>query len=455
MSIQNVVLISIDSLRADALGCCGGTASSTPNIDQLASKGNLFKNAIVQAPYTVSSHASMLTGFYPFNHGLRKRFTKFKLPKKSLHILRKVKEEHKLLSFVRAKLFGPFYGYDIWDFQGRANILTIKNALNRHRYRPFFAFIHYWGVHTPYATNLAESLWELLGEQLEKLVKNDYIYVPRPGLGWLHKILFGGDRRKIEKIRSAMRSHNEILIEKVKEGYRNAVKRADRFVGQILESLESSGLLNKTTIILTADHGESFNEFNEVAEFPNAYEHGPILYDTVIRVPLIITDFSSSLPGGKTIEQQVQTIDIMPTILDIYGKGQYLSPKNVNGISLLNYINRDKEEDNANCSYAYSETMMDSKATKESIVEKACIRADDGYKLIFDYKKGNGKLVNYRVSEKEDIKEKELDIYRKLKVELTNLIEKSKIELYSNQDTMSKEEYDTIAKRLKELGYVD
>jgi arylsulfatase A-like enzyme len=453
--VKNIILISIDSLRADALGCCGNKTISTPNIDQLARKGHLFKNTIVQAPYTVGSHASMLTGLYPFNHGLRGQYTRCKLAKNSLHLLKKVKEDHKLLSFARADLFGASYGYDIWDFQMQPKVLSIRNSLRRNRQAAFFAFIHYWGVHSPYATDLAENRWEQLGEQLEKLIKNNYMYVPQPGLGWLHKILFGADSRKREKIRRAMRNHEETLIERVKAGYSMAVQRADVFVAQILEILDSLGILNDTIIILTADHGESFNEFNETEQFPNEYEHGHLLYDTVIRVPLIVTDFTSNSCGKKTIEKQVQTIDVMPTIIDILGKGQYLSPTNVNGRSLLRHVKEKAEGSDDKFCYAYTETMQDSEAADRSGLDKACIRSDDGYKLIFDYRKGSETLVSYRRGEKEDIKGEEPDIFHRLRAEFRKLIEDSEIDLYKNQGTMSEKEYHAIAKRLKELGYVE
>jgi len=445
--MKNVVLISIDSLRADALACCGNEQTPTPNIDQLAQRGTLFNSAISQAPYTVGSHASMLTGLYPFNHGLRRQYMKSKLPRSSLHPLNKIKQDHKLLAFTAGEFFGQAYGYDIWDFHTKSKILTIKNAFRRYRNTPFFAFVHYWAVHTPYATNLAENLWQHLAEQVQRLVKNDYISLPR-----VDRILFGGDSRKIERIRSAIRSKNDTLIGKVKQGYRKAVTRADRFVGQILQSLEALGLLSQTAIILTADHGESFNEYNEIHQFPNHYEHGYCLYDNVIRVPLIITDFASNLSAGKTIEQQVRIIDIMPTILDILGKAQFLSPKNVNGKSLLKYINQQTEQSSVICPHAYSETMQDPEY--EANVEKVSIRTNDGYKLIFDCNKNEGILVNYKENEKQDIKQNQPDIFRKLKSELANLIETSKIHVSDDQESMDKQEYDKIAKSLKDLGYL-
>lgn len=171
--MKYIVLISIDSLRADALGCYGNADNNTKHLDHYAEKGMLFKNVISQAPYTVSSHASMLTGLYPFNHGLRKQFTKHKLGKEHLHLLYGLREMgYSLRSFVGFRVFGSEFGYDLWDYQGWSKILSIQKRLPEKSEKGFFVFVHYWGVHTPYfLTNISRGAWHSLSLRFEKMAR--------------------------------------------------------------------------------------------------------------------------------------------------------------------------------------------------------------------------------------------------------------------------------------------
>lgn len=446
--MKNILLVSLDCLRSDALGVSEDKFNPPINsntMNRLASKGVLFPNTIVQAPYTIASHASMLTGLYPFNHGLRRQFNPTKLNLGSLRLLKQLKKNYDLYSFVGADFFDEKFGYDVWDHQEETNLWTIKKYLRKNHARPFFSFVHYWGIHTPYQLNLAENLWEQLGEHLERIVKNDYLHVPK--LGGLHKKVFGGDRKKVSKIRAIMKSGEEVDLRKIRQGYQKGVERADYFIKKLINILEDQGIRDSTTIVITGDHGESFNEYNEIESFPEDYEHGPFLYDNVIKVPLIIID--PDLPSGRIIDQQVQSIDILPTIFDVMG---FEIAQQVNGRSLLPFIySKQSEKD---YSYAYSETKKDSKGNSESKVDKSSLRSSRGYKLIADRKQGTDKLVDYRNDEREDVKEKRNEEYEKLKKALDNLFKNEKNDFASKAEELTEREQREISERLKSLGYL-
>jgi len=447
--MKNIILISLDSLREDVLGCYGDKLIKTPNIDDLARKGILFNTVIAQAPYTVPSHASILTGLYPFNHGLRKQYAKSKLAKDSLLCLRILKRlGFKLFSFVGVNLFGHEYGYNLWDFYARSKILTIKRKLQANKNKPFFAFIHYWRVHTPYHNvRLSRGLNEWIKNRIGNIVKNDFIYITKAER--LYEVLLRDTSKKIKKIREAMKSDDSIAKREIESGYRRSVELADGFVGNIIRLLKDMNLLQKTLIIVTSDHGESFNEHGEIEEFPNDYEHGPFLYDTVIKVPMIIYD--RNLPSGKVVEQQVQSIDILPTIFDILGKYNYIESK-VNGRSLINYVLSDIIDDEYK--YAYSETMKDTPSIKDSVVKKMCIRSNDGYKLVIDHKVGNIQLFNCNDGENQDIKEEQPLIIKKLREALENFVKESKIELVGEDKIMGEKNYKKVTEILRDLGYM-
>lgn len=157
--------------------------------------------------------------------------------------------------------------------------------------------------------------------------QNDYLHIPK--LDRLSRVLFGGKDYKVRKIREAFR----------------------------------------------------WNEHREIEEFPEDYEHGAFLYDTVLKVPLII--WGKGLPSGRIVEQQAQSIDIMPTALELLGMEDALKRGRVNGRPLLKYLRGDEDD----YRYAYSETKKDRETERENTIDKTCLRSKDGYKLIMDNKK--------------------------------------------------------------------
>jgi arylsulfatase A-like enzyme len=263
---MNVMLISLDCVRVDKLGCYGGD-TNTPTMDALAEKGVCFENCIVQAPFTTPSHVSLLTGLYPFRHSVRLLVAQKLAP--NIQTLPRILQKRGYFCggfpsvFLMETRLGLDRGFDIYDDQieterigfrgpwrpGKLTTARVLSFLNDVEKDPFFAFVHYFDPH-------------------------DY----DPGK-------LGGERR-----------------------YNALIEKTDGFVGEILGKLSELELLEDTLVVVTADHGDAFGEHLH-------FGHGKDLYDPVLRVPLIIA--GPGIPKGKVIQQQVRQIDIMPTVLDL------------------------------------------------------------------------------------------------------------------------------------------
>jgi arylsulfatase A-like enzyme/Flp pilus assembly protein TadD len=285
----NVVLVTIDTLRADRLGCYGYREIETPNLDRLAQRGVLFENAVAQAPLTAPSHASMMTGLYPTRHKVRDTggFVLSSSYPTLATILRR--EGWDTAAFVSSavmkKRFGLNQGFAIYDDEmptagggqlsgeaaQRIAAETVDRAarwLDGQSGRPFFLWVHLYDPHLPYSPPSPFR---------EK-------YAGRP--------------------------------------YDGEVAYADQQLGRLFDAVAKKSAPEKTIIAVLSDHGESFSEHGE-------YAHGIFLYDTTLRIPFLIA--GPGVPAGLRIKQQARTIDLLPTLLELVG-GK--APAAVQGASL-------------------------------------------------------------------------------------------------------------------------
>jgi len=314
----NVLLITLDTLRADYLSCYGGTRVPTPNIDALAARGVRFAQAVAQVPLTTPSHASILTGAYPQVHKLRDNGG-FVLDG-SIPTLATLTRDA---------------GFDTAAFVGAA-------VLNRH-----------FGLHrgfNHYGDNLNEKRDAKLLPGVVAELRGDA--VTRRALDWLDQRAKPGN--------STPSARNFFLWTHYydthfpydppepfgsrfqKDKYSGEVAYVDHQVGRLLSGLAERGLAERTLVVLMADHGESLGDHGE-------FTHGVFLYDSTMHIPLTVT--GPSVPAGKVITQQVRSIDVMPTIVDYLG----LSPSSqAQGISLLPAVLEGKS---LPASFAYMETL--------------------------------------------------------------------------------------------------
>jgi arylsulfatase A-like enzyme/Flp pilus assembly protein TadD len=328
----NVLLITIDTLRADYLGCYGRRAIATPNIDALAARGVRFEQAIAQVPLTAPSHASILTGTYPQVHKVRDMggfILDEKVPTLAT-ILGSAGFE--TAAFVGSAVLGRYYrlnrgfttygdemtvGGDPKKIPGvvaevRGEIVTQRALawLDKLASRSFFLWVHYYDPHFPYDP-------------------------PEPYRGRYPKDPYGGE-----------------------------VAYTDGQVGNLLEALKSRNIQDRTLVILLADHGEGLGDHGE-------YTHGVFLYDSTVHVPLIIA--GPRVPAGRTVPQQVRSIDLLPTVTDYLGLP---AGEGVQGSSLLPALLEGKPP---RTNFCYMETLYPK--TQMAWSELRGIRTDE-WKLI-------------------------------------------------------------------------
>ena len=283
----NVLFISLDCVRYDHLGCYGYQEVETPNIDAIAAEGVRFKQAICQVPFTTPSHASMLTGLYPFNHNIRLLIGQFLA--QSIPTFGSILKKEGYVTggfpsiFLMNRDNGFQNGFDVYDdkietkregFRGpwRPGHLTtdaLLKFINSNKQQPFVAFVHYFDPH-------------------------DY----DPG-------------------------HPESM-----SSYDGKIAEADQYIGRLINSLKRGNLWENTLVVITADHGDSFGEHG-------LHGHGKALYDEVLRVPLIIR-VPKLISPCLVIDQQVRLIDILPTLLDLIGIYNKVQEKGIqfDGVSL-------------------------------------------------------------------------------------------------------------------------
>lgn len=302
----NVLLITLDTTRADRIGCYGYKMAKTPNLDRLASKGVMFSNAYCQVPLTLPSHCSILTGTYPLYHRVHSNGGYYLVPDN--HTLAEKLEGNGfetaafVSSFTLDSRFGLDQGFDFYDdkfdteevlksffSERRADkvFTSFSDWLDKNYYSKFFAWIHFFDPHAPYEP-------------------------PSP--------------------------YKEEFADRPYDG---EISYMDFYIGKIMKKLTDLDLIGNTFIVLVGDHGEAFGEKRE-------RDHGLFIYDVTMKVPFILYS-EYGLPRGMTVDARVRLIDVMPTILDMLNippadEGQ--------GISLLSYV----EEESGGDLSSYIET---------------------------------------------------------------------------------------------------
>jgi arylsulfatase A-like enzyme/Tfp pilus assembly protein PilF len=295
----NVLLISIDTLRADALGCYGNP-QKTAAIDSLAARSVLFENTISQVPLTLPSHSTILTGLFPPQHGIRNNEI-FVLPQKITTIAEMFqnngyKTGAVVGSFALDSGFGIAQGFDQYDDQ-------IDPGNNSE---------------TPYVERRAETVWNHGRQWIEKQTS--------PWFCFLH----------------FYDPHTAYTPPKpFPQTYSGEVSYVDSVLNQLLNYLHTGNLLSTTIVVLLSDHGESLGEHGEAS-------HGVFLYDATLKVPLMI-----SVPGiePKRISQVVRLADVAPTILALAGLPSLPAQSTPAGVSLVSIMKGEPKD-----LPAYSET---------------------------------------------------------------------------------------------------
>lgn len=294
----NVLLITIDTVRADQLGCYGGNLH-TPNIDSLAKEGVLFESAFTPLPVTPPAHASILTGLYPMHHGLR--FMEQALPPQSTTLAEILAGSGYTCSAVVAssvldRRYGLNQGFDEYiqpveaEAPADAQVRRMQDVVGKSK-NPFFMWLHLYDAHLDYRPPPEEQT-EFLSDPRVKLYGGQASEFSRKILGPAEE--------------GVLPAEEDLLL--ARDLYGGEIRFMDKQLGLLFSYLKEHGLWDSTVIIVVADHGESFRR-----EYP--FDHGDRLYEEIVRVPLIIKYPHG--PSGARIADKTDLTDIAPTILDI------------------------------------------------------------------------------------------------------------------------------------------
>ncbi len=360
----NILLISVDALRADHLGCYGYSQAITPHLDTLARQGILFREAISPSPWTFPTFASLMTSLYPselgitgeeytLDHWIPRQVT---LDPLRITLAEALQEEgYHTEAIVTNYWLGPEYGFaqgfdhftrvdrlpyrfarlndlvlirllrvgwpagysglrslyeavwgpggDLWDTPAEVVNDLVLSRLDRGLEEPFFLWVHYIDPHAPYnpPEKYTPTISEVSPERLQYLRS-------------LHHRLYDDSAR----IRPA---DNRALIAL----YDGEVQAVDEAIGRVIARLDELGLHERTVVVILADHGEEFRDHGGL-------QHGHTLYHELLHVPLIITGPSALLGEPRVLTESVSLLDLMPTLLRL---AQAPLPPEVEGEDLL------------------------------------------------------------------------------------------------------------------------
>ncbi len=324
--VDFVFLITLDTTRADRLGCYGNRSASTPSLDRLAAQGLLFETCIAPVPTTLSSHVSILSSLYPRSHHIPRNG--FRVPE-DLEMLPKIlgAKGFRTAAFIGAyplhSDFGLHRGFDVYDddldespaggeVERRADAVTSRaiSWLASVQDDPFFLWVHLFDPHWPYDP-------------------------PEPfdRLGRLPPGRFDtADLDDLMDIRFRRRPYDDGDHAAFLAAYDGELAFLDRRLGELLDSIPRDKR-ERMLIVVAADHGESFGEHNYY------FDHGDFVWDNEIRVPLILSG-PGLFPDASVITEPVELIDLAPTILEAAG---IRIPRAFEGRSLLSAADRPLE----------------------------------------------------------------------------------------------------------------
>jgi len=393
---KNVILISLDTLRPDHLGCYGYSRNTSPNIDSLAADSALFRNTFATSPWTLPSHVSLMTSLNCINHQVYQNSQKMDPSILTLaDILRTRGYFNGAITgggFVSG-LYGFSKGFDSYHVRGQ---IQEKNSaeiagraaldwIDRHRDRNFFLFLHTYQIHNPYFSPAPYN--KLFLEKGSALTKID-----------LSQYRFNHENR--------YKPVEEDLRQNIIDLYDGEIRYTDEsLIKPLMSKLKKLHLYENSMIILTSDHGEEFYEHK-------AWQHTHSVYNEIIKVPLIIK-FPNSNHMGKRVLKFARLIDIMPTILDVLDINP--SKYQMDGETLSGLLSNKKQEKEERVFVSE----LASNVMRKHIPKKAAINSGK-YKLIINNGFTSEDLA-YFLSSPPETKPMEVFDLEKDPDELTNL----------------------------------
>jgi len=419
----NIILISIDTLRADHLGCYNYPHETSPSLDKFREDAILFRRCMAQAPSTLASHASILTSLIPSHHNAF--FTRSQaLPEEILTLAEILQEKgYYTVSFNDggqiAPRFGLNQGFDLYESMdsktktGQLNFKQIVDSsihwLKENTAKRFFLFLHTYETHHPYTPE----------DKYLKLFELDY-------KGKLPKHI---SVELIKQINNGEVTLDEEDKKHIINAYDAEIRSMDDSFSKLIKFLKENNLYESTLIIFTSDHGEEFGEHGIWAT------HSHSLFNDQLHVPLIIK-LPNSRFSARKVDYLVRSIDILPTVLDLLGKKE---GGRFEGFSLYPYI---KGTTPKKVVFAISQRDM-----QETFVPSHWSIMTRKWKLY------NNKLYNLFMDpgQLSDVSSSQSDLKKSLEKKALNFIKQKRTKLNSKRVILD----EAARKKLKSLGYLD
>jgi len=310
---RNVLLISIDSLRADRVGAYGNARAVTPAIDRLAREGVVFERAYSATAWTLPSHVTLLTGRLPHHHGTI-GWKDTIAP--SEHLLQEsfARRGYETVGFYSGPLLHPYYGFDrgfdayrsCMSHDYDATDVKMKGLVESHAdrtnaavekafrvwvegrsARPFFAFVHMWDVH--------------------------YDYIPPEPYASMFDPLYAGPLNGRNIVGAGFPEKPDPRdLQHLLALYDGELRSTDDTIAHLLDALRAAGALSDTLVVVTSDHGEEFMEHG-------GKTHHRTVYDESVHVPLVVWSERSGFVRGRRVADPVSLADVAPTIAELAG----------------------------------------------------------------------------------------------------------------------------------------
>ncbi|MEM1449389.1 MAG: sulfatase [Planctomycetota bacterium] len=304
--LPHVIVISLDTVRADRLGCYGGAEGATPRLDELAARADLYRSCTATSSWTLPSHASMFTGLFPFEHGTHGFRTDE--PADNVHPLHPdhatLAEEMRVVGYHTAGLvantvylavrYGVAQGFEEYEPSRRPGPALTDRALQivderiaADDGRPLFLFLNYMDTHRPYLFAPLEEIARMPPDEhpaalLEALCARVMNEGAPPGE----------------------------LGERVAELYGRALTVLDAEIGRLLDGLDERGVLDGAVVVVTSDHGEAFGTHGIV-------EHAKDVYEPLVAVPLLVK--RSGQRAGRKLDEPASLVDVPGLVADAIG----------------------------------------------------------------------------------------------------------------------------------------
>jgi len=392
----NIIIITLDTTRADRLGCYGCAGAQTPHLDRLASEGVRFSRAYSPVPLTLPAHCSLFTGRYPLFHRVRNNGNRF-LPQEAetlAEILRRkgYTTAAFIASFVLDSRFGLDQGFDVYedDMENGGRIKTLASERRADEVfgsfsswfadrpaGPFFVWVHFFDPHLPYDP-------------------------PEP-----------------------FRSNTTL------SSYDGEIANVDLSIGRIIAQLSVQNILDRTLIVAAGDHGEAFGEHGEIG-------HGVFCYGEAVNIPLILRA-PGRIPSGLVCKSPVSLVDIAPTVLDFLNLP---IPSSIQGSPLQRVLKKSARSDRSLFIESVFLNESLSSAPVRGIIQREFKFLDLPRPELYDLTADPGETVNLFL--------KQASITRAMRQTLEGFEKAAGASNFSEQRTMSIEEKE----RLESLGYI-